>query len=160
MANGTNGIWERKAEISTAAPERYTALRQAAENLSRRNVDVATCEVLNEALGRLIMLLYETDAGGLANIDSLTGRVLIPMPNGKNGHAKWGLRSSEANVLRDILFAWQQEPQPLLLYDWTRHSWFVNIAEFGSIGIAKAWLRAHQVSVGLYRSARAKRVAR
>lgn len=162
MAN-SNGIFaalDRKAAISTTTPERYTTLRQAAEALSRRNIDQAVCEVLNEALSRLVLLLYETDGGGLANIDSLTGRILIPLPNGKNGHAKWGLRPSEATVLRDILFGWQEESQPLLFYEWGRHSWFVNLDQYGSIGIAKAWLRAHQVTVALYRMTRAKRVAR
>jgi hypothetical protein len=158
MENNVYVTLERKLEISHAQPERFTSLRQAAAALSRRNVDAAVCELLNEALSRLVLLLYETDAGGLANIDSLTGRVLIPLPWGKNGHARWGIRPSEANVLRDILFGWQEQPPALIFYEWTRHSWFVDLDAFGSAGIARAWLRAHQVTVGLYRTARAKRV--
>jgi hypothetical protein len=159
-SNGIIHQLERKAAISTAQPERYTALRAVAETLSKRNVDAATCEVLNEALARLVQLAYEVDTGGLCNIDGVTGRFLIPLPFGRNGHARWGIRPQEANILRQILFDWMQESQPLLFYDWVRHSWFVNLDHFGSIGIAKAWLRSHQVTVGLYRSARAKRVAR
>jgi len=161
MANGNNILHqlERKAAISNADPERHTALRAAADTLSRRNVDQAICEVLNEALARLVQLAYEVDTGGLCNIDGVTGRFLIPLPFGRNGAAQWGLRPQEANILRDILFTWQTEPPALLFYDWTRHSWFVNLSDFGSIGIAKAWLRSHQISVGLYRSARAKRLA-
>lgn len=162
-ANGNNILHalERKTAISTATPERHSALRAAAESLSRRNVDAATCEVLNEALSRLVQLTYEVDAGGLCNIDGATGRILIGVPMGRNGHRAWGLRPQEANILRQILFDWQVQDAPaLLFYDSSRRSWFVHLSEFGSIGIAKAWLRSHQISVGVYRAARAKRVAR
>jgi hypothetical protein len=160
MANGNNILHalERKATISNAQPERYSALRQAAENLSRHNVDAATCEVLNEALARLIQLAYTVDTGGLCNVDGATGRFLIPLPFGRNGAAQWGIRPSEANILRQILFDWQTEPPALLMYERSRRAWFVNLTEFGGVGIAKAWLRSHQISVGLYRSARAKRL--
>ena len=162
MAN-SNGVLhqlDRKAAISQAQPERYTAIRKAADALSRHNVDAATCEVLNESLSRLVLLAYEQDAGGLCNIDSATGRFLIPLPWGRNGHAKWGLRSQEANILRQILFDWQLTPPALLFYDRSRRAWFVNLAHFGSPGIAKAWLRAHPITVGVYRATRAKRVGK
>jgi hypothetical protein len=165
MANA-NGIFhalERKAAISNADPQRHTALRAVADQLSKRNVDAATCELLNEALSRLVQLAYETDAGGLCNIDGATGRFLIPLPFGRNGHAKWGLRPQEANILRQILFDWQAaEPPALLFYDRSRRAWFVDIAHFSNAGIAKAWLRSHQITVAVYRATRrvpgAKRV--
>jgi hypothetical protein len=160
MENKLSAALFRKAQISQAQPDRFTTLRSAAAALSRRNADAAVCEVLNEALGRLVMLLYETDAGGLANVDGGSGRILIPMPSGKKGHRLWGLRVSEANVLRDILYGWQEAPPTLIFYEWTRHSWFVNLDHFGTLGIAKSWLRAHQITVGLYRVTRAQRVAR
>lgn len=160
MENSIIATLERKTEISHAAPERFTALRSAAASLSRRNVDLATVELMNEALSRLVMLLYETDSGGMVNVDSLTGKLLIPAPFGKNGHKQWGLKPSEANLLRHILFGWQEQPPALLYYEWTRHSWFLDLAQFGSVGIAKAWLRSHQISVNLYRTARANRLGR
>lgn len=163
MAYASNGVTEsleRKAEISRTDPQRHISLRSAAESISRHNVDAATCELMNEALSRLVLLAYEQDAGGLCNIDGATGRFLIPLPFGRNGHAKWGLRPQEANVLRQILFDWQQEDPCMLFYDRSRRAWFVDLRHFGAIGIAKAWLRAHQVTVGLYRSARAKRVGK
>jgi hypothetical protein len=162
MAN-TNGVLanlDRKPEISHADPERFVGLRGAAAALSRRAVDASVCELLNEALSRLVALLYESDGGGLANVDGLTGRILVPLPHGKNGHAHWSLKPSEANTLRDILFGWQEEGNSLLFYEWTRHSWFLNLSGYGTLGIAKAWLRSHQITVALYRSTRAKRVAR
>lgn len=159
-SNGVLANLDRKLAVSHAEPERFVSLRSAAETLSRRNVDASVCEILSEALSRLVALLYESDAGGLANVDSLTGRILVPLPMGKNGHAHWSLRPSEANTLRDILFGWQDEGNSLLFYEWTRHSWFLNLDDYGTLGIARAWLRSHQISVALYRSARAKRVAR
>ena len=156
----TNGIiaaLERKAEISTAQPERFTSLRQAAERLSLHNVDAAIVEVLNEALGRLLLLAYTTDTGGLCNVDAMTGRLLVPAPMGRNGQAKWGIRPSEANVLRQILFDWHDEERSCLFcYDRSRRAWYVDLANFPSAGLAKGWLRAHQISVGIYRAARAK----
>ena len=157
-SNGILHALERKAAISSAQPERYSALRQAADHLSRQNVDTAICEVLNEALARLVLLAYQTDAGGLCNVDGATGRFLIALPFGRNGAAQWGIRPQEANILRQILFDWQTQPPALLMYERSRRAWFVNLTEFGSAGIAKAWLRSHQISCGLYRSARAKRL--
>lgn len=150
---------ERKAALSQAAPARHTTLRSAAEKLSRMNADGAVCELMNEALARLVVLAYEQDAGGFCNVDGATGRLLIPLPWGRNGHAQWGLRPQEANILRDILFAWQHDAPALLAYDSMRRSWFVNLREYGSVHLAKRWLKAHQVGIGDYRAARAKRVA-
>lgn len=161
--HATNGVinsLQRKEEASLAAPERHTALRSAAENLSLRNVDAAVCELLNEALARLVMLVYETDAGGLCNVDSSTGRVLIPLPWGKSGHAKWGVRTLESNCLREILYVWEKETPPFFFYDRLRRTWYVNLKSFPSLGVAKGWLRAHQVSIAQYRAARAVVVAK
>jgi hypothetical protein len=151
---------QRKAEVAKSAPERHTGLRAIAEELSLRNVDGATCELLNEALARLVHLAYEVDAGGLCNVDAVTGRFLIPLPWGRNGHSQWRLRRQEGNILREILFAWQKEQPALLLYDRSRRAWFVNLSAFGSIGIAKAWLRAHPVTIPLYRAGRTQAVAK
>jgi hypothetical protein len=159
-SNGILATLERKAAISTAQPERYTALRTLADNISRKNIDMALCEYFNEVLSRLVLLAYEQDAGGFANIDSVTGKFLVPMPMGRNGHARWGLKPSEANVLRQILFDWMLETPSLIHYDKSRRSWFVCLSAFPTIHVARAWLRAHQITVTVYRSARAKRVAR
>lgn len=156
--NGLHLTMVRKAGIATAKPNRYTGLRAAADTLSRRNADAAVCELLNEALARLIDLAYERDEGGLCNMDRATGKLLIPLPWGRNGHARWGLRPQEANILREVLFTWQREAQPLLFYDRLRRAWFVNLAEYRTRNLAGDWLGKHPVSIALYRAARAKRV--
>ncbi len=158
--NGLSVTMERKQALSVAAPERYRGLRAAADNLSLRNVDQAICELLNESLARLVQLAYETDSGGHCNIDGATGRILIPLPWGRNGQAKWGLRPQEANILRQVLFDWEQCSSTLLRYDRTRKSWFVNQFDFGNYHLAKRWLTQHQITVGVYRDARAKLLVR
>jgi hypothetical protein len=150
----------RKAELSNATPERYRGLRAAAEHISLANVDQATCELMNEALARLVLLAYEQDAGGYCNIDGATGRILIPLPNGRNGRAKWGLKPQEANILRQVLFDWEQCPPSLLRYDRTRKSWFINLFDFGNYHLAKRWLTQRQITITVYRDARAKLLVR
>ena len=152
-------MMERKAQLSTATPPRHTRLRAAAESLSLRNVDAATCELMNEALARLVLLAYEVDAGGLCNMDGATGKLLIPLPWGRNGYARWGLRPQEANILRQVLFDWQSGAPMLLLYDRARRAWYVNLADFANVHLAKKWLKQHQVTIEVYRAARAKRIA-
>ncbi len=156
--NGLTVTMNRKAELSNATPERYRGLRAVAESISLANVDQATCELMNEALARLVALAYETDNGGLANIDNVTGKILIPLPWGSNGASRWGLRPSEANILRQVLFDWQHDAPSLLNYDRTRKSWFINLFDFGNYHLAKRWLAVHQVTIAVYRDARAKRL--
>jgi hypothetical protein len=151
---------ERKAGLSVAHPQRHTGLRRAAEHLSLANVDQAICELLNEALARLVQLAYETDSGGLCNTDGATGRLLIPLPWRRNGQVRWGLRPQEANVLRQVLFDWEHDAPSLLNYDRTRKSWFVNLRDFGNVHLAKRWLTQHQGSIGVYRDARVKLLVR
>jgi hypothetical protein len=157
--NGLTDTIERKVGLSHATPQRHTTLRAAAQSLSLRNVDGAICELMNEALARLVLLLFETDAGGYCNMDGVTGRILVPVPFGRNGYARWGLRPQEANILRQILFNWEKDLPSLLRYDKSRRAWFVCLGDFDNVGDAKGWLRQHQVTIGVYRAARAKRIA-
>ena len=152
-------MMERKAGLSHAAPARHTGLRAAAQSLSLKNVDAAVCELMNEALARLVLLAYEVDAGGYCNMDGATGKLLIPLPWGRNGGALWGLRPQEANILRQVLFDWEDDLPSLLRYDRWRRAWFVCLGDFDNVNDAKGWLRQHQVSIGVYRAARAKRIA-
>ena len=155
--SGLHLTLERKAEVSTAQPAAVMAVRAAAENLSRRNADAATCELLNEALGRLTDLCFEEDAGGLCNVDYVTGRILIPLPWGRHGHARWGLRPQEANILR----AWLLETlrsgyPPLFWWERNRRAWFVGLGDYPDRQEAGLWLRTHQITVRDYRAARDK----
>jgi hypothetical protein len=148
----------RKGDIARSSPERHTTLRQAAETLSLRNVDQSVCELMNEALARLVVLAYEQDSGGFCNIDRATGKLLIPLPFGRLGHARWGVRPIEAVILRQILFDWQRAGSSLFLYDKSRRAWFVNIRTFTDALAANRWLTQHQIDVATYRAARVKKL--
>jgi hypothetical protein len=142
MAN-TNGVFDalaRKGSVSTVRPARYTALRSIAENLSRKNVDQAICELLNEAHSRLIQLCYERDdSGHLCNVDEATGKILVPLPFGKNGYKRWNLKPSEADALRRIMFTRQRNGLPLFFFDRSRRSWYLALADHPAMPVLKEW---------------------
>jgi hypothetical protein len=153
-------VVQRKGEVMQAAPQRHTTVRRAAESLSRRNVDAATVELLNEALGRLTALCYEVDGSGMfCNVDPATGRVLVPMPWGRLGHTKWGLTPTEANTLRLIMLTRQRRGLPLFFFDRSRRAWYLNM-EFGDGAAVLAQLKEWEIGVVEYRSACAKLVER
>jgi hypothetical protein len=147
---------ERKQIIMQASPQRRTAMRQVAENLSRRTADMAVCELLNEALSRLVELCFEQDGDYYCNLDPVTWKIEIALPFGRNGHKQWGLRPSEANALRRLLFDRQYAPG-LFLYDKTRRCWRINLHDFGSYDLAMRYLTRQPVGVAEYRAAYAKR---
>ena len=145
----------RKGQISSASPKPHTPVRQAAEALSRRNVAQAKAELLSEALWALTALCYETDGSGqLCNVDSVSGRLLLPAPMGRVGHRRWGLRYTESVLLRAILRGFDQggEP-PLLTYDPVSRGWYLNFFDYPSYQAALAWLERHRITAGHWRSA-------
>lgn len=167
MANGNNILHqlERKAAISTAQPERYTALRQAAEALSRRNVDAAIVELFAEACQRLTQLAYERDDDGAwSNIDPVTWRLLIPAPWGRAGHRSWGITSTESVVLREMIQCRQPQtdhrPPGLWLYDRTRRCWRINLYDFDTLADGLRYWQRWPLGIGEYREARSRRLAR
>lgn len=155
--NGIIAMVTRKGSIATVTPQRHTTIQRAAESLSRRNIDQAITELLNEALARLTVLCYERDDDGqLCNVDPATGRVLVPLPWGKAGHAKWGISESEADTMRAIMFRRQREGLPLFHFDRSRRAWFLNSAEYPDGAAVIAQLKEWEIMVGEYREARGK----
>ena len=153
--NGIVRIIQRKEGIAQAAPERHTAVRRAADSLSLRNVDKATTELLNEALARLVVLCYERgDDGRLCNVDPATGRVLVPVPWGKMGYARWGLTPTEGDTMRRIMLTRARVGLPLFAFDRGRRAWFLNLADFPEGAVVLAQLKEWEISVGEYREAR------
>lgn len=147
-------IVKRKQDLTS--PQRHTNLQRAAEALSLRNVDQATVELLNEALGRLVLLVYERgEDGQLCNVDPATGKLLIVPPWGKKGHRKWGLAPSEADAMRAIMLRRQREGLPLFAFDRSRRAWFANLADFPEGKVVIAQLREWEITIGEYRQARA-----
>jgi hypothetical protein len=156
-ANGLVKVLERKGGILSAQPARFTPLRQAAESLSRANIHRAHCEILNEAITRCTVMLYERDnTGRWVNIDR-SGQALIALPWGRAGQREWGLRRSEADALRALLFAWQQRhdkrrESALYLYGASERRWWLNLADYADEASGLGWVRSHPVTVAQWRA--------
>jgi len=123
---------ERKQGIAAAA---LRAGRQRAANvaaqLSRRGRLAASAELCNEAVTALLRLVWQADTDGYAaNVDPVTGRLLIPAPWGDNGYRAYGLRSTEGRALRAYMMGIQNKPgagAPVFTYDGVSRSWYLNI---------------------------------
>ena len=151
MTNKVMQIVTRKGAIAQTSPQRHTTIQRAAESLSRRVVDAAIVEVLNESLSRLTVLVYERDeTGAFCNVDPATGRVLVPLPWGRGGYSKWGLTFSEGETMRRVMFVRQAQGVPLFFFDRSRRAWYLNIVEYGAGTVIKEW----EISVAEYRKAR------
>ena len=156
--NGTGlvKIVKRKDQVLQAEPGRFVPLRQAAENLSRANIHRAHAEICNEAVMRFTALCYEIDySGRWVNIDR-TGRIERPAPWGRLGQRAWALRRSEATVLRELLFVYQsahdkRKGPALYLYATDERRWYVNLSDYADEPSAMAWVRAHQVTIAMWR---------
>lgn len=155
--NGLVKVVERKGEILSAQPERFTPLRQAAESLSRANIHRAHCEVLNEAITRCTVMLYERDTTGRwVNVDR-TGQALIALPWGRAGQREWGLRRSEADVLRGLLFTYQKwhdagQGAALYIYGDSERRWWLNLEDYPDEASGLAWVRSHPITVRQWRA--------
>ncbi|MBP8291463.1 MAG: hypothetical protein KAX65_01745 [Caldilineaceae bacterium] len=106
----TEVITERQEQI-----ERFSPLRALAQNLSRRGVAMAKVELMNQALATAVDLCLEEDPDGRpANVDHVTGIVIVPLPWGEAGYKLWGLRITECRQMRYILRARAERDRPPL----------------------------------------------
>jgi hypothetical protein len=80
----------------------------------------------------------------------ITGRILLPLPWGKKGYAKWGIAPSEADCMRRIMFARQRTGLPLFHFDRSRRSWFLALADYPALPVLSEW----EIGVSEYRAAR------
>ena len=135
-----------------ATPAAFVKQRiaQTAQELSRAGDVALHVELCNEALHKAAVLLYERDSDGAwANVDSVSERVLVPMPWGSSGWQKWGLRRWEATVLRSILIARSSattQPRPALLgYNAECRTWHVDIGNYGTLALAQRFLAVEPI---------------
>lgn len=138
----------RMAAPATAAQ----AVRAKQEDLSRQARYAARALIMQEALLRLAALAYEVDVYGLPfNVDRVTRRVLVPVPMGRAGHARYGLRRSEGEALRRWLHVLQRSakagkaPAPLFWYDRSTRNWYLG-AEYQTLEAAQHYLEARPVT--------------
>lgn len=135
---------ERKESIAaTTLQASRQRVGNVAEALSRRGQMKARAELCNEAVGALIRLCYEADTDGFAaNVDTVTGRILIPLPWGERGYQKYSLRSTEQRVLRRYMLDLQDHKPagaPVFAYDPTSRCWYLNFHDHNGTGAVAYW---------------------
>ena len=133
--------------------ERFSPLRALATNLSRRGVAQAKVELMNHAVATAVDLCLECDPDGRpANVDHITGAVLVPLPWGEAGYRMWGLRVTECRQLRYILRRRAEKDRPPLFdYDPQMRRWVFD--RFWSRNTAAGYLRMSPITLAEYRAA-------
>jgi hypothetical protein len=145
-----------RTETVAGAPgnvERFSPLRALATNLSRRGVAQAKVELMNNAVATACDLCLECDPDGRpANVDHITGAVLVPLPWGEAGYKMWGLRVTECRQLRYILRRRAEHDRPPLFdYDPQMRRWVFS--SFWTRNTAAGYLRASPLTLAEYRRA-------
>lgn len=149
-----------KVDIRRANPRTYVQQRigENAQALSRAGEAAARVERLNEALCRLVEILYQADPdGSLPNIDAVTYRLLIPAPFGSKGWRRWGLRHHEGRALSLILrgrCSARQAGQRGHLFDYNEieQTWHLNLADYPAKESALLYLSRRPVTRGEYQA--------
>ena len=131
--------------------ERFAPLREVARNLSRRGLAATKAELFNNALAALADLCMEWETTDRrANVD-LDGRLLVPVPWGDSGYKVWGLRVTEARILRRIMLQRAAQAGALWYYDVDGRCWLWNLEHRKATAIS--YLTNHPVTVSEYLSA-------
>lgn len=133
--------------------ERFSPLRALATNLSRRGVASAKVELFNHVVAAAVDLCLECDPDGRpANVDHITGVVLVPLPWGEAGYKMWGLRITECRALRYILRQRAEVHRPPLFdYDPTLRRWVFG--QTWTRNTAAMYLRNAEITLAEYRRA-------
>lgn len=130
-------------------------LAAAAQKLSLAGSNQARVELLNEAVLALAKVLYEVDPDGQpANIDPKTYRILIPVPWGRAGWKRWGLRYWESEILRQILIVRGQMQRTAPLYDYNEaaRTWHLNYQAYGRLDQALMHWKANPILLKEWRT--------
>ncbi len=147
-------LTDRK-QILRAAANPPAAVRQriasAADELNRAGAMAMCVELVNEALCKFTTMLYSKDSDNVyANIDPVTGRLLVCAPWGSAGWKRWGLRNWEARVLRAVLLS-RLQAKPLPLFDYGNRTWYLNRGHYRTVGMAHAYLEVAPVALAEWR---------
>jgi len=127
----------------------------AAAELNLAGTLQAQLGVCEAALRALIAVLYATDGDDQpANIDAVTGRILIPLPWGNQGWKRWGLRKWEAACLRKLMLerAQLRRPLPLFCFDASNRQWFLDMESYVDEEAALLWLQVYGPQLGEWRT--------
>jgi hypothetical protein len=134
-----------KGEVSVQARQRMSV---EAEQITRAGATKAHIAIIEAAIRNAIAMLYEPDTDGHpANYEPGTGRILIPVPWGSAGWAKWGLRDWEAKCLRAV---WKRrlKKQMPMLFDFNGRQWFLRDDLYPTLDDAARWLQSNPIEFG------------
>lgn len=137
---------DRARTLATRRPglDPKQRMAQAAESLNLAGALQAQIGVAESALVAFIQALYTLDADQRpANYDEVTGRILIPAPWGSSGWRHWGLRKTEAFVLRKVLLSrvGHRTTPPLFGFDNDSKQWFLDTETYPDADSALRWVR-------------------
>lgn len=147
---------DRSATIRTIAdPGKAVKQRiaKSADELNRAGELAKQLSVANEAIYKITELIYAPDTDGyFCNVDPKTGMIAIGQPWGRHGHKSYGLRQTEAILIRMVMLGRQKQLErmpaaerntyPQLYYyspDWRR--WFANLDAYPTYERALEWLK-------------------
>jgi hypothetical protein len=140
---------------SLPLPNVKQRMAQAAQELSLAGTNQARVELLNESVLALTKVLYDADPDGLlANVDRATYRILIPVPWGRAGWKRWGLRYWESEILRKILIVrcQMQRVQPLYDYNDESRTWHINLSTYGRLDAALTHWKGNAITLREWRT--------
>lgn len=144
---------DRKNDARGRRPQRKSARRAIAENVSRQTKRTKKAEIINEALAAFVILLYEKDDVGYTSFD-LDGMILVPAPWSKKNHTKWGLRRLEANVLRYIIKEESENNSRTPLFFLDNFRWYVNATSYARKSQALAWVEEINITANRWERGR------
>lgn len=131
--------------VEAATPARYTKALQMAQTVSKRLMWEAKRDVLLAVMRRFLHDAYEvTPAGRWLNV-ATDGRIDVPAPWAKHTHNRWGMRRSDAELLRLLLVRAQNAhikgaPVPLVFYAPDSRRWYLNVPGYSTLGEALGYV--------------------
>jgi hypothetical protein len=131
--------WDVQGGVKDVHRMASDRLQSVARGISRRSLYEGVAGICNAALASAVAVCFERLSGQLVNVDRRTWRVLVPVPWGKIGYQRYGLRSTEGAVLRAIMVA-RADTGPPFLYDADARRWLINLADYRTAGMAEAYL--------------------
>jgi hypothetical protein len=147
---------DRLREVASGQPSLQTRqrMRMEAEQITQTGAIAAHVAVMQEAIAKLLRMLYEIDADGTqANYD-YDGKILIPVPWGNAGWRVWGLRKWEADCLRRVLKSRLRKGYPTPFdFSTTSLRWYLRIDLYPTLDHAIDWLQEDGIGIKEWRGA-------
>jgi len=127
------------------APNVKQRIADAADPINAGADDLKRVQVLNEAVIACTVFIYSKSAH-----DHKTYRITCPVPWGRAGWQRWGLRSWDVSLLLAILnvrSANQRHGAALFDYSADSRLWFVDIDRYASLESALDYWKSNPITI-------------